>query len=192
MSDIIRQKTRSNSQLEQDGFKQYPRKKELVMARKLPASEAPLEIKTSRGETLIAQAGYMICYDTDDKFFTKPEDYDHWPVEPLIFQKTYKAWDEAFAPTKAQQQLAKIGCKPYYKAVGIWAKSLETGIYIQGLEHEKPVLVPEKRVLAIGTEGEPYHMGDETFHDRYDGTLTQKPNNFKKLVNRLVNFFKAD
>ena len=192
MSDVIRQESRSDSQLERDGFKEYPRKKELVMARKLPASEAPLKVKTAWGEILVAQAGYMICYDTGDKYAVKPEDYDHWPVEPQIFEKTYKTWDEAFAPTKAQEQLMKMGCKPYYKAVGVHAKLLETGVYIQSLEHEKPVLVPEKRVLAIGAEGEPYHMGDKTFHDRYDGTLTEKPNSLRKLVKRLVNFFKAE
>lgn len=192
MADIIRQKSLTDSQLEEDGFKQYPRKKELVMARQLDDSEVPLEIKTAWGDILIAQTGYMICYDTDDKFFARPQDYAHWPVEPKIFEKTYKVWDEALAPTKAQEQLRKIGCKPYYKAVGIRAKLLEEDVYIQSLEHEKPVLVPKDRVLAIGAEGEPYHMGDETFHNRYDGRLLKKPNPLKKLVNRLVDFFKME
>lgn len=49
MADIIRQKSLTDSQLEEDGFKQYPRKKELVMARQLDDSEVPLEIKTEIG-----------------------------------------------------------------------------------------------------------------------------------------------
>lgn len=192
MADIIRQEARTDNQLEQDGFKEFSRKKELVMARQLPIEESPLEIKTDWGEILIAHTGYMICYNTEEQFFDTIADYDLWPVEPQIFEKTYKTWDEDFSPTKAQQQLADIGCKPYYKAVGVHAKLLEEDVYIQSLEHEKPVLVPKDRVLAIGEEGEPYHMGDETFHDRYDGRLDKKPSAFKRIVNRLVRFFKAE
>lgn len=195
MTGVFRPGTYSDTQLEAEGFKHYNRKKEPVMARELPADEAPMKIKTRWGETLIAQAGYMICYNPEGDYLSDPKEYNHWPVEKSIFNKTYKGWDESFEPTKAQQQLMDAGCEPYYKYVGIWAKSLETGVYIQGLEHKRPILVPEDRVLAVGAEGEPYHMGDDTFHDRYDGTLTHKPNNptvLKRLVNRLVNFFKND
>jgi hypothetical protein len=189
MSGVIRKQDRSEEELKRDGFKQYPRKKSLILARKLSASEAPLSIRTNWGETLVARAGYMICYDTGDKHLRHTSDYDHWPVEPNIFDKTYKAWDEPFNPTPAQKELMAIGCKPYYKAVGIWAKPLDKDVYIQGLEHAKPVLVPEERVLAIGADGEPYTMGDETFHDRYDGTLADRPNSLKAIAKRLLKFF---
>lgn len=192
MSGIIRKQNRSESQLKRDGFKQYPRKKSIVLARKLPANEAPLTIKTNWGETLIAQAGYMICYDTGDKHLRNISDYDHWPVEPDIFDKTYQAWDEPFNPTPAQKELIAIGCKPYYKAVGVWAKSLDSSVYIQGMEHDKPILVPEERFLAIGVDGEPYDMGNETFHDRYDVKLTERPSSLKTIAKRLIKFFGGD
>src|SRR5690606_41247981 len=108
MSSVIKQEKRTDSELERDGFKQYPRKKEIIMARELPASEAPKEIKTHWGDTLIAQAGYMICYDTGETYRQNPDDYDHWPVEAAIFRNTYKAWDETYTPTKSQEQLARM------------------------------------------------------------------------------------
>ncbi|MGJ3240068.1 MAG: hypothetical protein ACFE0Q_15275 [Anaerolineae bacterium] len=190
MSGVIKQQQRSEDELERAGFRQYARKKSLVMVRRLPADEAPLVIQTNWGETLTASAGYMICYSVGEHARAQPSDYDHWPVEPAIFEKTYKKWDEAFTPNSAQHQLMAIGCKPYYKAVGIWAKPLETGVYIQGLEHEKPVYVPENHVLAIGAEGEPYHMGDETFHNRYDASDTERERGLKHAVKRLMAFFK--
>ena len=105
MTNVIRQQSKTDSQLKRDGFKDYSRKKELVMARRLPAADAPLEIKTNWGETLIAKAGYMICYNTANQFFDNVSQYDHWPVEPQIFEETYKPWDEAFLPDKAGLQL---------------------------------------------------------------------------------------
>jgi hypothetical protein len=51
--------------------------------------------------------------------------------------------------------------------------------------------VGKERVLAIGAEGEPYHMGSETFHDRYDARLAaEKRSPLKRIVNQLVRFFK--
>lgn len=190
MSDVIQQQDWDDTKLKASGFKQFERKKEVIMARTLPDAEAPKEIHTRWGESLLAKAGYMICYAPSDKVHDKLDDYDHWPVEPTIFTKTYKSWDEPFEPTPAQQHLMDNGCQPFYKAIGIWAKELEGDVYIQGLEHKRPILVPKERVLAIGAEGEPYHMGEQTFHDRYDGTLSRRPKGVRGLVNRLINFFK--
>lgn len=192
MAGFIGKHDWSQEELEENGFEHVPRKKEIVMARELPDSEAPLKIRTAWGETLIAQAGYMICYNTAEERQGKLSDYEHWPVEPLIFVKTYKAWDESFTPNSPQSHLIENGCKPYYKVAGVWAKTLEEDVYIQGVEHEKPVLVGKERVLAIGAEGEPYHMGSETFHDRYDARLLEdKRSPLKRMVSRLVRFFKG-
>jgi hypothetical protein len=193
MAGFLRKHDWSQEELKENGFEHVPRKKEIVMARELPASEAPLKIRTHWGETLIAQAGYMICYNTSDEPLEKLSDYEQWPVDPEIFAKTYKAWDEDFQPNAALSHLMENGCKPYYKAAGVWAKTLEEDVYIQGIEHEKPVLVGKERVLAIGAEGEPYHMGAETFHDRYDARLREdKASPFKRIVNRLVRYFKKE
>jgi hypothetical protein len=193
MSGVVRKQDWTDEELKEKGFEHVPRKKELIMARELPASEAPLQIRTHWGEILIAQAGYMICYSVADELKANISDYEHWPVEAAIFEKTYKAWDEAFQPNPAQRHLIEHGCKPYYKTAGVWAKTLEEDIYIQGVEHEKPILVSKERVLAIGAEGEPYHMGNDTFHDRYDAKLLEgRGSSIKRIVNRLVRFFKGD
>jgi hypothetical protein len=193
MSGVVRKHDWTDQELKDKGFEHVPRKKELIMARVLPAAEAPLQIRTQWGEILIAQAGYMICYIVGDETKPKLSDYEHWPVEAEIFAKTYKPWDEAFQPSPAQSHLIGNGCKPYYKAAGVWAKTLEEDIYIQGVEHEKPVLVTKERVLAIGAEGEPYHMGSKTFHDRYDASLGEANRSpVKRMVNRLIKFFKGN
>jgi hypothetical protein len=189
MSDVIQTKKWTVEELKQMGFKQYPRKKTIIMARRLPAAEAPLEIKTDQGDTLIAPAGYMICYQVDETLQPTINDYFHWPVEPKIFESIYRDWDEKFEPTPAMQHLLEFGCKPYYKAAGVWAKDLDEAVYIQSLEHEKPVLVSEGRYLAIGSEGEPYHMSDKSFHNRYDSTLNETP--FKRALKKLIGFFKG-
>ncbi|MEM9953934.1 MAG: hypothetical protein AAF846_20155 [Chloroflexota bacterium] len=193
MSGVIRQKQRTEEELKQEGFKRFSRKKQIVMARSLPASESPLQIDTSWGGVLTALAGDMICYNTEGQQFDDVSQYDHWSVKPHIFDTTYADWDENFQPTLAQRQLLNIGCKPYYKSVGVWAKSLDSDVYVQGLEHDKPVLIPENRVLAIGAEGEPWAMGDETFHDRYDGDLSPpQESRLKSIANRLIKFLKGN
>ena len=44
MSEVIQTKKWTKEELQQLGFKRYPRKKTIIMARRLPAAEAPLEI----------------------------------------------------------------------------------------------------------------------------------------------------
>ncbi|MDQ7035020.1 MAG: hypothetical protein Q9P01_09340 [Anaerolineae bacterium] len=65
---------------------------------------------------------------------------------------------------------------------------MDEDVYIQSLEHEKPVLVQKDRVLAIGSEGEPYHMSDTSFNNRYDPRLTEAP--VKRALKKLIGFFK--
>jgi hypothetical protein len=190
MSEVIQTKKWTKAELQQMGFKEYPRKKEIIMARRLPAAEAPLEIKTDQGDILVAQADYMICYQVGETVQPDISAYQHWPVEPTIFASNYHDWDEQFEPTAVMQHLMAHGCKPYYKITGVWAKDLDTAVYIQSLEHEKPVLVQEGRYLAIGTEGEPYHMSDQSFHNRYDSRLTETP--FKRVLKKLIGFFRRE
>lgn len=188
MSEVYESKKWTKEELKELGFKQYARRKNVIMARRLPSSEAPLEIKTDQGDTIIAQADYMICYNAGDTVLPQLRDYHHWPVEPNIFNATYKEWDEPIELTPPMKHLMKLGCQPYYKAAGVWAKDLDEDVYIQSLEHEKPVLVQKDRYLAIGSEGEPYHLSDTSFNSRYDPRLTETP--FKRALKKLIGFFK--
>lgn len=189
MPPIIRQQHWTEESLLAAGFQHYERIKQLVLARQLPESEAPLRIPTSRGDTLIAHEGYMIVYMAEGERKAHPEDYHHWPVEPAIFRKTYLAWQGDWYPSAAQKHLLDYGCKPYYKASGIWAKVLKEDTYIQSIEHPEPIIVAAGDLLAIGEDGEPYHMGEQTFAARYRRGMDEATP-FKKAVTRLLNFFK--
>ncbi|MDQ7035019.1 MAG: hypothetical protein Q9P01_09335 [Anaerolineae bacterium] len=118
MSNVFESKKWTKEELKEMGFKQYARRKSVIMARRLPASETPLEIKTDQGDTIIAQVNYMICYTAGDTVQPRLQDYDHWPVEPNIFAVTYKEWDEELDLTPPIKHLMELGCKPYYKAAG--------------------------------------------------------------------------
>ncbi len=166
--EVIRQKSWTERELRAMGYDYYERKKEVTLARVLPSEEAPLAIKTSKGDTLTAQAGYYICYTPGDTVQDSLADYRHWPVEPEIFKKTYKLWDEPnWQPTETEAHLLAAGCAAYYKAAGIWAKKLTETKYLQSLEHEEAVLVPSGEYIAIGADGEPYSMGEKTLLGRY-------------------------
>lgn len=192
MSGFIHKKDWSDAELKKGGFHRYSRKKALVMARVLTPEEAPLKINTRWGETLIAKAGYMICYTAGEEAQDSLAHYDHWPVESSIFAKTYEKWDQLLQTTPAVIDLMAKGCKPFYKVSGVWAKELEKDVYVQSIEDEQPILVEKERVLAIGVEGEPYHMGAETFADRYDARLKQEKPKMKGVLKRLIGFFKGD
>jgi hypothetical protein len=85
-----------------------------------------------------------------------------------LFRQTYRQWDEPdWKPNAAENHLMENGCRPFYKAVGVWAKRLRKSAYVQSLESPEPVLVPPGRWLCIGTEGEPYNMNDGNFRTRY-------------------------
>lgn len=192
MSDFIHKQDWSDDELKKNGFHLYRRRKTLVLARVLTPEEAPLRIHTRWGETLIAKAGYMICYAAGDEKKSSLADYDHWPVEPSIFAKTYQKWDQQLQLTPAIHHLMTKGCRPYYKVSGVWAKPLAEDVYVQSIETEQPVLVEKEQVLAIGAEGEPYHMGATTFADRYDAKLQEDKSKVKNILNRLIGFLKGE
>ncbi|MEQ8672626.1 MAG: hypothetical protein RLP44_12020 [Aggregatilineales bacterium] len=166
--DIVRQRNWTEDELKAQGYSYYERKKDVVLARKLPDSEAPKTIRTAQGDTLIAQEGYIICYSSSEGEFDSLEKFVQWPVEPSIFAKTYKRWDDPdWQPDPAQLKLIALGCKPYYKFVGVWVKKAKDDVLLQSLEHAEPVKVKTGQYIAIGSDGEPYSMGENTLHSRY-------------------------
>lgn len=182
--DVIKQRNWTEKELRANGYVYYMRRKEVTMARELPRSEAPLQIRTRSGQTLVAEAGYIICYRAGNNVRPRLLDYEHWPVEPEIFYKSYKPWNEEhWKPTPSERHLMKFGCQPFFKAVGVWAKQLDMNAMLQSKEHAHPVEVQTGDYIAVGVEGEPYSMGSNTFHSRYElpqrQTLAQR---LKKLV----------
>jgi hypothetical protein len=166
MHEVIKQHQWRKSELIERGFAYYQRKKQLVLAARLPESVAPMEIHYPM-ETVIAESGDVICFDPGSE--TRPTllDYDHWSVKMSIFLQTYRDWDESLNPTTSEAHLLECGCKPYYKSIGVWARRLQAPTWIQSLESPQPMLIPEGMWLAVGPEGEPWHIEDEKFRQRY-------------------------
>jgi len=168
MTEVIMQRSRSKRELRREGFVYYERRKELVMVRELPVEEAPKQIISSCDEPLVVDAGYMICYSPSDDLHPTLDSYDHWPVEPEIFEDTYSPWD---GPVKnlprAAKKMMKLGCLPYYKSRGVWAKKTDAPCLIQSLESEKPFRVEAGWIVIIGADGEPYCMTEAEFTSRY-------------------------
>jgi len=187
MSQVLKKKKWTDDDLRKAGFQHYPRRKEIVFVRTLSPQDAPLQIKTDWGDTLVAEAGYKICYRPDKVLRDNIDDYDHWPVAPEIFSATYQPFDSD-AKTPIMLHMIAKGCQPFYKVAGVWAKMLDEDVYIQSMEHKKPILVEKERFLAIGVDGEPYHMGEMTFHERYDADANTNP--LTRLYNRVLDFFK--
>jgi len=153
--------------LKADGFKAYPSVKRLTMVRLLPPEEAP-KIIESDGEMLTAEAGYWIAYVAGKVLKETLDDYNPRPIDPDVFADTYRAWDEAEKTlTATQVHLLRLGCQPYYKFAGVWAKQLDTDAWIQGMESEEPVLIPAGAWLCIGTNGEPWSVTDAWFQTHY-------------------------
>jgi hypothetical protein len=149
---ILTQRKWTEQELHEAGFKYYERRKRLVLARELPPEEAPLKIRYEH-DTLIATAGYMICFDAGAVKKNALYDYEHWPVAPDHFRDLYLPWDQEFKPNSAQRHLLSLGCNAYYNAVGVWAKRLDHPQMIQGVEHRTPVLIPKGAWLLLGAKG---------------------------------------
>ncbi len=167
---ILQQRNWTEAQLRAAGFEYFLKRKLLVMARELTHTR---RIDVSL-ETLVAQPGDILCFDPGDKRRKSLNDYDHWPVRGDLFQSVYRPWDERnWQPNAAEQHLLKHGCRPYYKVSGVWARRLRRSMLIQSLESPHPVKVPAGYWLCIGSQGEPYHMSDRKFHERYVADLVQ-------------------
>jgi hypothetical protein len=164
---VYQQRKWTDEQLRAQGFHYYKPRKRITMARMLPAAEAPKIIKTS-WDTIVARAGYYIAYVAGDKVQKMLDDYDPRPIEPHIFMQTYRPWNEPnYKPTPPEAHLLKLGCKPYYKIAGVWAKRLKEETWVQSIESSKPSLAPAGAWLCVGTEGEPWTVTNEWFHERY-------------------------
>lgn len=164
--EVIRTRHWTSEELLTAGCKYYQRRKQLVMAARLPEEAAPLYIHYTL-ETVVAEAGDVIVFDPGDSVKHRLQDYDFWSVKLSVFKETYRPWDEAFTPTPAQQALMRYHCKPYYKHQGVWARRLTEDTLIQSLESETPYRVPAGMWLVIGSMGEPWHVEDESFRERY-------------------------
>ena len=168
---LLRERNWTEAELVEAGFRYHLPHKKVVMSRELPPEEAPLVIKTD-WDTLIAVAGYMICFESGATIRQKLYDYPHWPVEPGHFAALYRAWEGAdWFPTPTEDHLLSLGCAPYYKAVGVWAKKLDQPLLVQSLESLEPVLVPGGTWLCIAAAGaawgHPYSTTDAAFLARY-------------------------
>lgn len=167
MDEVIRTKSWTQEELMTVGCTYYQRKKQLVMAARLPESAAPMEIHYTY-ETVIAEAGDVIIFDPGTEVRKRLRDYDYWSVKYDIFRNDYRKWNaEDWIPTPSQMHLMKHHCNPFYKKQGVWAKRLTKETYIQSLESPKPQLVPAGMWLVIGSSGEPWHIEDSVFRQRY-------------------------
>lgn len=167
MDEIIRPRQWTEDELQSAGFQYYPRRKQLVLAGRLPAEHAPLKIHYPL-EDVIAEAGDVICFEPGDTLLKRLLDYEHWSVKLDIFRDTYRNWNELdWQPNASTRFLMAHGCKPYYKWKGAWAVQLTDPTWIQSLESPEPLEVPPGMWLLIGTSGEPWHNEDDDFRSRY-------------------------
>jgi hypothetical protein len=166
-SNVYAQRHWTNDELMADGFLHYYPVKRVTMVRMLPPEEAPQTMKAS-GNTITAEAGYWIAYTAGEALKEKLDDYDPRPIEPTIFAETYRPWDEPNeALTSTESHLQRLGCQPYYKIAGVWAKQLTADTWVQGIESAEPVLSPKNNWLCIGVEGEPWSMTGDWFLKHY-------------------------
>lgn len=163
---VLRKKSWTKYDLRKDGFKYYHRQKMVVLARVLKAEEAPLTIVTPY-DTLVADEGYMICFRGSREAEEKLFDYEHWPISPDIFNESYEQFEEEWEPNESEKHMISLGCTPYYRTTGVWAKRLEEDVRYQSMESKEPVTAPEGCWLLIGGRGEPYSTIDEDFRSRY-------------------------
>ena len=169
---VLRQRVWTEAELQASRLQYYEPRKKCVMARTI---NIPVDVEMTI-EILSAHEGDVMIYDPEGGA-RRPDigSYDHWPVQRDLFNKTYKIWDDLrWMPNDAELHLILYGCRPYYKYKGVWAMQLEKPVLIQSLESPKPVEVPPGRWLIIGSEGEPYHMQDRKFRERYQVTTQQQ------------------
>lgn len=164
---VVRQRTWTERELRAEGFRHYASRRQVTMVRRLPPDEAPKVIKTP-WDTIVAQAGYYIAYQTSEAPGKPLDAYAPRPIEPDIFKTTYAPWRVPdWKPSPTEAHLMKLGCKPFYKTVGVWAKRLTEPTYVQSIESDQPSLSPAGAWLCIGSAGEPWTVTNEWFHRRY-------------------------
>lgn len=166
--DLYTQRHWTQDELRAEGFNFYHRKKNVILARELPPHEAPKIIHVEY-DTLVAPAGYIICYDPDDERVQPTIDhYPQRPVEPDVFHSTHRPWDEQWTPTPAEKDLLANGCRPYYKVAGVWAKKVTEPTLVKSNESLDAITVPAGGWVLVGANGEPYSTTDSEFWERYE------------------------
>jgi hypothetical protein len=157
----------TDQELVADGFLSYRPVKHITMVRMLPPEEAPKTMKAA-GNTITAEAGYWVAYVAGETLKATLDDYNPRPIEPVIFAETYRHWDEPnIELTPTETHLQELGCNTYYKTGSIWAKKLDTEIWVQGIESNKPTRTPSGMWLCVGMEGEPWSITDAWFQAHY-------------------------
>jgi hypothetical protein len=164
---IYRQRPWTPAELTRKQFKYYIPVKRVSLVRRLPAGEGPVTITTPY-DTILAEVGDYIAYVAGTELHATLAEYEPRPIEPHIFEATYLPWDDAsWKPSPTEAHLLKLGCSPYYKVAGVWAKRLTAPAYVQSIESLDMTLVPPGAWLCIGSAGEPWSVTDEWFNDRY-------------------------
>ncbi|MBC8098737.1 MAG: hypothetical protein H7Y11_04800 [Armatimonadetes bacterium] len=175
MEPVIRQRYWTEPELRTQGFNYYPRIKQLVMAGRLQPAQAPLKI-AYEVEVITAEAGDVLIFDPGTLRHQRMQEYNYWSVKPTIFKQTYRKWDDnAWSPNAPQAHLMQHGCRPYYKQAGVWARLLTKPTPVQSLESHTPVLIPKGMWVAVGSQGEPWHIEDSDFRSRYLVTVAAPP-----------------
>lgn len=165
--NVIRQKQWSETELIAQGFRYYPSRRQVSLVRRLPAEEAPMFIQTD-WDTLVAEAGYYIAYRAGDDLRARLEDYSPRPIRPDIFKISYAPWNDIkWKPSPTETHLLNLGCQPYYKRVGVWAKRLTTEALVQSMESREPSIVPPGAWVCVGIQGEPWSTTGEWIRSRY-------------------------
>lgn len=162
IDQVLRQRDWSEQELLENGFRYYKRRKRVVLARQLPLEEAPLQI-SYENDIMTATAGYMICFSAG--WLKRKSLYDH-------FADLYLEWDDpTWKPKRGEKHLMSLGCKPYYNAVGVWAKKLTQPQWIQSVEDDKPFEAPIGAWLLLGAKGSamgaPYWGLDKGFTKKF-------------------------
>ena len=157
----------SAQELMTDGFLAYRSAKRVTMVRRVPLETALKTRKTSKN-AIITEAECWIAYEVEGVLKETLNDYKPRPIGPKIFAETYHRWDEPdWHPTPIEAYLRRLGCQPYYKITGVWAKQLAAETWIQSRESAAPSLVPKGAWLCIGMEGEPWSMMEALFEALY-------------------------
>ncbi len=171
------------------GFRYYkPRHRILKWARMLSSEEIPRWIEVW-GDRLRVDAGYFLIYDPtstptreereivfSNQYAKFEKDFDHWPIEPNLFAKTYSLYaiDYPNYDELTERFVDAGGFVPVYKSAGIWAKPVTIKTAISGIEHGESAMqlsfteVPMGSILALGYDGEPYFMRNEKFVANYN------------------------
>ena len=171
--EVLRKRDWTEAELIAAGFAFHRARRRVVMARELPASEAPRTIVTA-WDTLVAEAGFMICFEITPERHDTLYDYPHWPVNPDHFRGLYAPYDEpGWTPNAVEQHLLALGCRPYTKVGGVWAQRLSAPVLVQSPESPDPVTVPAGAWLCVAAQGaswgSPYSMSEADFAARYEG-----------------------